>query len=238
MAAPTGLARGLQRLLSVESIELDVPYRRPGPASLLNPRRLEIVLTAAAYPGVHLRSASRLLLSPLPSLRFHVEKLRERGLLRLLESAGRAHLFLTGMYPPRFEPFLAAWEDPLLRRVVSMIRDHPGIDGDSLRRQIVPDGKALRRALRALRACKAIRESVSRKGHRYWTTAAWRAFESVCDRGSGDRLQRFLSVLREEGLHPLLEEMAVDRARISVDGPRFRIRFSLPLDPLRREASA
>jgi len=238
VAAPTGFARGLERALGLEPVQLEVPDRMPGAVLLLNPRRLEILLAAAAYPGVHLRSASRLLLSPLPSLRFHVEKLRERGLLRTWKSGRRLHLYVPGMYPPRFEPFLATWEDPLQRRVLALIWDHPGIERRALRRQLITDAGVLSRALGPLLERDAIRESASRRGTRYRTTAGWNSFDRACRDRTGERLQRFLSLLRAEGLRPLLEEMAVDRARISVDGPRFRVRFSLPLDPLRRDAKA
>ncbi len=231
---PSGLAKGLQRALSLEAVTLDQPSRRPGPSWLLNPRRLEIVLTAAAYPGIHLRSASRLLLSPLPSLRFHVERLAVHNLLRTRRMGNRVLLFLSGQFPPSVEPFLAVWEDPLDRRVLELIRAHPGIPRPLLGRQIVPDSGVLERSLARLRAVGAVRTRGAREGRRFEVTAGWRRFEDLCRRGMADRLQVFLSLLEAEGLHPLLEELRTDEARIAVDGPRSRIRFTLPLNPLGR----
>ena len=235
VAASSGFARGLQRALGVEAVKLDQPTRRAGPSWLLNPRRLEIVLTAAAYPGVHLRSASRLLVSPLPTLRFHVIRLSAHGLLRTRRVGNRVLLFLPGQFPARFEPFLAAWEDLLDRRVLEIVRDHPGVLRSTLGRQIVPDAGVLERSLRRLHGLGAVRERGSREGRRFYLSAAWRRFESECVKGMPDRLQGFLALLDSEALHPMLEELTSDRARISVDGPRSRIRFTLPLDPLRRE---
>lgn len=235
MAVPSGFARGLQRALGVEAVKLDQPRRRAGPSWLLNPRRLEIVLTAAAYPGVHLRSASRLLLSPLPTLRFHVERLSAHGLLRTRRVGNRVLLFLPGQFPARFEPFLAAWEDPLDRRVLEIVRRHEGLLRSTLGRQIVPDDGVLERSLGRLRRLGTIRVRGTRDGRRFYVTAAWRRFEDVCEAGMPDRLQGFLALLEAEDLHPLLEELATDRARVSVDGPRSRIRFTLPLNPIRRE---
>ncbi len=229
---PSGLAKGLQRALSLESVKLEQPQRRPGTSWLLNPRRLEIVLTAAAYPGIHLRSASRLLLSPLPSLRFHVERLAGHNLLRTRRMGNRVLLFLPDQFPASVEPFLAVWEDPLDRRVLRIVRDHPGISRSLLGRQIVPDAGVLERSLARLRKVGAVRVRGSRDRRTFEVTAGWRRFEELCARGTADRLQTFLSLLESEGLHPLLEEMRPDRARISVDGPRSRIRFTLPLNPL------
>ncbi len=237
MAVPSGLARGLQRALSLESVKLEQPSRRPGTSWLLNPRRLEIVLTAAAYPGVHLRSASRLLLSPLPSLRFHVERLAAHSLLRTRRMGNRVLLFLPGQFPPAMEPFLAVWEDPLDRRVLQIVRGHPGIARPVLGRQIIPDSGVLERSLARLRKVGAIRVRGSRERRRFEVTAGWRRFEAVCRKGAADRLQGFLSLLEAEGLHPLLEELRADQARISVDGPRSRIRFTLSLDPLSHGAT-
>ena len=234
MAVPSGLARGLQRVLSVEAVTLEQPSRRPGPSWLLNPRRLEIVLTAAAYPGIHLRSASRLLLSPLPSLRFHVERLRVHGLLRTRPMGNRVLLFLPGQFPTAVEPLLAAWEDPLDRRVLDLIRTHPGIPRSLLGRQIVPDSGVLERSLARLRKVGAVRARGARDRRRFEVTVGWRRFEAQCRRGMADRLQGFLSLLEAEGLHPLLEELRTDRARVSVDGPRSRLRFTIPLNPLDR----
>ena len=238
VSEPTGLARGLQRALSLESVRLDVAERQPGPAVLLNPRRLELLLTAAAYPGVHLRSASRLLLSPLPSLRFHVRRLEERGLLRTWRSGARVHLFVPGMFPARAEPFLAVWEDPFDRRVLRLIEARPGISREALGRQIVPDSRYLERSLRRLLACGAVRTRPSKDARRFWLTSGWTRFGRLCHDGVPERLQRFLDLLRDEGLHPSLEEVSTDRVRMSVDGPRFRIRLALPLDPLTRDAKS
>lgn len=233
MAASSGFAKGLQRALGLESVSLDQPGRRAGPSWLLNPRRLEIVLTAAAYPGVHLRSASRLLLSPLPTLRFHVDRLAGHGLLRTRRMGNRVLLFVPGQYAARFEPFLATWQDPLDRRVVEIVTGHPGILRTTLGRQIVPDAKILETSLTRLRKLGALRVRGSRGSRRYYMTAAWSRFAAACEKGTPDRLQVLLSLLEGEDLHPHLEELTSRRARISVDGPRSRIRFSLPLDPLR-----
>ncbi len=235
MALPTGFARGLERALGLESVKLDQPTRRSGPSWLLNARRLEIVLTAAAYPGIHLRSASRLLLSPLPSLRFHVQRLAAHGLLRTRPAGNRVALFVPGQFPAWAEPFLVAWEEPLDRRVLTMIRDHPGVPRITLGRQVVPDSGFLDRSLTRLHAVRAVRVRGAREGRHYSATAAWSRFEALCRDGRADRLQVFLNLLGGEDLHPLLEEMTADRARVSVDGPRARVRFTLPLDPLTRE---
>lgn len=237
VSVPSGLARSLQRALSLESVRLDQPSRRPGPSWLLNPRRLEIVLTAAAYPGIHLRSASRLLLSPLPSLRFHVDRLARHDLLRTRRMGNRVLLFLPGQFPPSVEPFLAVWEDALDRRVLEIVRAHPGVPRSILGRQIVPDSGVLERSLSRLRKVGAVRVRGARDRRRFEVTAAWRRFETLCAKGMADRLQGFLSLLESEDLHPLLEELRTDRARIGVDGPRSRIRFTLPLNPLDHESA-
>ncbi len=89
--------------------------------------------------------------------------------------------------------------------------------------------------LRRLLAAEAVRSRGSGPGRRYWVTAQWSRFERRCHDGVPERLQRFLLLLRGEGLHPILEEATADRARMSVDGPRFRIRFALSLDPMLRD---
>lgn len=234
VAAPTGIARSLQQTLEVESVRLEVPERREGRILLLNPRRLEILLTAAAYPGVHLRSASRLLLAPLPSLRFHVQKLASDGLLHVRRTPGRAALFLPSTWPPRFEPFLSAWQDPFDRRILRLVRGNPGIPLSTLRRQVLPDARPLGASLTRLISCGAIRRQ-GPADPRLAPTPRWRRFEAACREETPRRLERFLGLLREEGLRPMLEEASAERARISVDGPRSRIRFVLPLNPLQRD---
>lgn len=142
------------------------------------------------------------------------------------------------MYRPRVEPFLAVWEDPFDQRVLRLIRERPGIPREALRRQVVPDSRPLERSLSRLLACGAIRMKTSDVGRRFWSSADWRKFEKLCLDGVPDRLQRFLDLLESEGLHPVLEEVSTDRVRMSVDGPRFRIRFALPLNPVTRDERA
>lgn len=232
VAPSTGFARGLERALGLETVKLEQPVRVAGTSWLLSPRRLEIVLTAAAYPGVHLRSASRLLLSPLPSLRFHVERLAAEGLVRTRRLGNRVALFLPRQFPARMEPFLGVWQDPLDRRVLQLIRGHPGIARAALGRQVVPDSGFLERSLARLRRCGAIRSRGRKGAWRYWTTAAWKRFERYCRNNTSSRLQTLLGILDAQGLRPFIEEMSTDHVRVSVDGPRSRIRFALPLNPL------
>lgn len=233
VSSPGGITRSLQRALEVEAIDLDQPTRVSGPTLLLNPRRLEIVLAAAAYPGLHVRSLSRLLLVPLPSLRFHVEKLEGAGLLQVRRGGRRTSAFLPSLWAARDEPFLVAWENPVDRRVMHLVRTSPGIPESALRRQIVPDAGVVTRSLRRLVRCGALRVRGAHE-RRCTPTAAWTRFERSCRAGAGARLERFLLILREQGLRPMLEEASTERARISVDGPRFRLRFVLPLNPLSR----
>jgi hypothetical protein len=161
--------------------------------------------------------------------------LEEQGLLRTWKSGSRVHLFVPGMYPLRVEPFLALWEDPFDRRVIRLIGEHPGLTREALGRQIVPNASVLERSLKRLLGFGVVRSTGSVQGRRFWVTASWKNFESLCQKGIPDRLQRFLSLLEAEGLRPVLEEMSPDRVQMSVDGPRFRIRFALPLNPLTRD---
>jgi len=222
----------------MESVRLDQPYRPSGPAFLLNPRRLELVLAAAAYPGIHLRSASRLLLSPLPSLRFHVRRLVDRGLLKTRAFQGRLLLFVPGMYPRTHELLLGVWADPFDRRVLTMIRDHPGLSRAEIARGVLANAATLGQSLRRLRASGAVRSHGPRSDPKFTMTKAWAAFETSCREAIPQRTECFVSLLAGEGLHPFIEEATADRIRLSVDGPRFRVRFALPLDPLQTSGSA
>src|SRR6266540_7271637 len=118
VAAPRGIARKIRTILDVQDVPMTPPARRGGRSWLLHPRRLEVLLAAAAYPGLHLRSASRLLLQPLPSLRYHVEQLVEQGFLERRRYGGRTALFASGVYPRTSERFLVAWEDPIERAIL------------------------------------------------------------------------------------------------------------------------
>lgn len=230
----SGLAKGLERVLSLEPLVTEARWT-PASSLLLNPRRLEILLAAAAYPGVHLRSASKLLLSPLPSLRFHVRRLEAEGLAGVRRVGNRAALFVPGTFPSWAEPLLVLWQDSLDRHVLQLIRGHPGIAETDLARQLVADPAALGGSLGRLVAWGAVHRRSARGLRSYATTARWHRLELLCRDRVADRLQVFLTLLNREGLHPMLEEASTSRARLSLDGPRFRIRLTLPLDPLRNE---
>ncbi len=208
------------------------PARRGGRSWLLHPRRLEVLLAAAAYPGLHLRSASRLLLQPLPSLRYHVEQLVEQGFLERRRYGGRTALFASGVYPRTSERFLVAWEDPIERAILVALagkRTDVDVVAEAAR---LPVPSLLGR-LRRLAAIGAVRISEGAV-RRISLTPEWRAFERDCHARTGARLDRFLNLLERDDLHPTAETLDRGRARITVDGPRSRIRFVLPLDPIAR----
>lgn len=231
--ASSSVALALRRALDVESVPMGRPPRRPGPAWLLNPRRLEIVLAAAAYPGIHLRSASRLLLSPLPSLRFHLRRLEEERLIKRARVRDRVHLFILGMFPPSTEPFLIVWQNPIERGILAAIRTKPGTVRSDLLRSVGASAADVDRAIRVLVSLGAIRRAGREPNLRLHMTVAWKAFEARCESGEEQRLRRFLSLLESQSLNPTAEAIEDHRARISVDGPKSRVRFVLPLDPLR-----
>ncbi len=214
---------------------MERPPRRAGPSWLLNPRRLEIVLTAAAYPGIHLRSASRLLLSPLPSLRFHVRRLQENGLVSSLRSCGRVHLFISDMYPAWAENLLASWEEPTDRAVLTYVRGHPGIRRSAVDRVLRIRRAPLHQAIQRLVSRRVIRASTSAEDPRLRVTSAWDRLQELCATDAEKRLRRFLAILDLQGLSPVAQPIDRERVRISVDGPRARLRFVLPLNPLRRD---
>jgi len=232
MASPS-VALALRRALDVESVSLGRPLRRAGPAWLLNPRRLEIVLAAAAYPGIHLRSASRLLLSPLPSLQFHLRRLEEQRLIKRVRVQDRVHLFIPGMFPPSMEPFLIALQDPIDRSILEAIRARPGTVQSDLLSSAGTSPPDVDRAIRSLVSLRAIRRAGMEPNPRLHVTAAWKAFETRCETGEEQRLRRFLSLLESQSLNPAAQAIEDHRARISVDGPKSRVRFVLPLNPLR-----
>lgn len=232
MPERVGIGRRLRDTLDVRYEDLVRPGRKPGRAWLLDPRRLEILLAAAAYPGIHLRSASRLLLSPLPTLRYQVRILESRGILVTRRQRSRVHLFVPRMFPAKWERLLEAWQDPDGRKVIAFLRGGERLPSARLLESLGMSPRALTRTLSWLRSQGVVRQGRSQGEEWYRLSAGWVSFERGCRSGAEERLERFLAVLRADDLHPAIESIEGDRARITVDGRRSRIRFVLPLDPL------
>ncbi len=233
VAVPSGIARKIRTILDVQDVPMTPPARRGGRSWLLHPRRLEVLLAAAAYPGLHLRSASRLLLQPLPSLRYHVAQLVDQGFLERRQYGGRTALFASGMYPRASERFLVAWEDAIDRAILVALAGRPTTKTDRIAEAARLSPPALTMRLRRLAAIGAVRLSRA-SVPRVSVTRQWRAFERDCHARTGVRLDRFLGLLERDDLHPAAETLDRGRVRITVDGPRSRIRFVLPLDPIAR----
>ena len=233
MDVPSGIARKIRTILDVQDVLMTPPARRGGRSWLLHPRRLEVLLAAAAYPGLHLRSASRLLLQPLPSLRYHVEKLVDQGFIERRRYGGRTALFASGMYPRTSERFLVAWEDPIDRAILLALGGRRTTRADLVAeaaRLALPTVMVRLRRLAAIGAVGFSRDAVPRVS----LTKPWRAFERECHARTGARLECFVGLLERDDLHPAAEPLDRGRVRITVDGPRSRIRFVLPLDPIAR----
>ena len=232
MAAPSNVARALQRVLDIEILPPSETIRPPGPAALLNPRRLELVLTAAVYPGLHLRSAARLLSSSLDAVRHHAKRLEADGLLRLRRIGRRTVLLVPGQFPRTAEPLLAAWADPKGRQVLEALRSPRPVGRTELLATLGTPSGSLDRTIRRLEQAGAIRIVRGPKGLRVAPSGAWTRLERSARDRSAARLRRFTVLLERQGLRPNVEATDGDRARLNVDGPRGRLRFSLPLNPL------
>lgn len=233
VVVPSGIGRLLRGVLDVESVPQIVVGHRTGRAILLNPRRLEIVLAGAAYPGLHLRSASRLLLQPLPSLRFHVKALKSHRLLETRTYFSRMALFVPALYPTSVEPFLVAWEDPPLRDILKRLNIESAMTIEAIANEVRATPASVARGADRLRLIGALR--LIDRGRKISLSHRWRAFEALCGNERSKRSDRMVSLLAEADLHPTAAEQSDGICRFEVDGPRSRIRFSLPLDPLARE---
>lgn len=231
--ATPSIARALQRVLELEILPPSGTIRPPGPTALLNPRRLELLLTAAAYPGIHLRSAARLLLLSLDALRGHAARLEAEGVLRRDRMGRRVCLFVPGMFGPTAERLLTSWSEPTDRRVLGALRSRGPANRADLAASTHLHPHALDRVLRRLVSAGAIRLRPTGAGTVVALTPAWRRFERECRVRVHDRLDRFSALLEAQALRPEVEEVEGTRARYRVDGPRGRVRFVLPLDPLR-----
>lgn len=232
MAAPPNVARALQRILELEVLPPSETVRPPGPTALLNPRRLEVVLTAAAYPGIHIRSAARLLVSSLDAVRGHVARLEADRVVRTRRQGRRVCLFVSGQYRPGEETLLALWADPVDRRTLEALRRRDPSTRPELLAATGLGSGALDRSLGRLRAAEAIWTTLEARLVTVRRTPVWRRFEFACRTRGQARLERFRALLAAQALRPAVEAVEANRARLSVDGPRARIRFVLPLDPL------
>src|SRR6266511_5539546 len=184
VAVPSGIARKIRTILDVQDVPMTPPARRGGRSWLLHPRRLEVLLAAAAYPGLHLRSASRLLLQPLPSLRYHVERLVDQGFLERRRYGGRTALFPSGMFPRASERFLVEWEDAIDRAILVALAGRPTTKTDRIAEaaRLSPPARAMRLCrLPSIGAVRLSRASVSRVS----VTRQWRAFERDCHARTG-----------------------------------------------------
>ena len=73
-----------------------------------------------------------------------------------------------------------------------------------------------------------------RGGERIGLSHRWHEFEALCRNERHHRAEKIDALFQEENLHPKVAELGEGSYRFEVDGPRFRMRFTLPLDPLLR----
>ena len=128
---------------------------------------------------------------------------------------------------------MVAWEDPIDRAILLALVPRRTTRADPIAKAARLALPALTVRLRRLDAIGAVRFD-QHAVPRVSLTKPWRAFERECHERTGARLDRFLGLLERDDLHPAAETLDRGRVRITVDGPRSRIRFVLPLDPIAR----
>src|SRR6266566_3362869 len=160
-------------------------------------------------------------------------RLVDEGFIECRRYGGRTALFASGMYPRTSERFLVAWEDPIDRAILLALGGRRTTGADLVAeaaRLALPTVMVRLRRLAAIGAVGFNRDAVPRVS----LTKPWRAFERECHARTGARLECFVGLLERDYLHPAAEPLDRGRVGITVDGPRSRIRFVLPLDPIAR----
>ena len=201
----------------------EVTPRASGVSVLLNDRRRKVFLTVLDRPGIHLRELARSLDIPLQSLSWHVDILKDAGLLQSTRIGKFAALSVTGQVRLESLKDLALLDivknAAIIRVLQRRARTRSQVSGDL---KVYP--QALDPSLRSL----FTRGLIARDPGRVEFEVGPRMQEIIEEFRDSleDREATLLELLARDGLQPALTGRDGTKLEIEVNGARKRVKLA------------
>jgi len=205
MGRRRSVGRALQRALGAEFVLPAVEPREGGTSLLMNPRRQRILEYVWNRPCSHLRGISRDLRIPAQSLRWHLIRLQEGGVLASKRVKGKTVYFAPWAIREGDVPLFASLANGLRGRIVRYVLQERRTTQSDIFRGLKTYQQAVLPPLGELAGLGLLR-TWKENGKRFYEPGdAYARLMQNYAAASGERVDRLLAVLRRDGVSPKVQ---------------------------------
>lgn len=229
-----GVGRALRRALGAEFALPEVEPRDSGRSLLMNPRRQRVFEYVWNHPCTHLRRISRELRIPAQSLRWHLLRLREGGVLASRRVKGKTVYFAPWAVRDEDVPLFASLANGVRGRIVRYVAEQKQTTQSEIFRGLNTYQQAVLPPLGELTDLGLLR-TWKENGKRFYVLGdAYARLHGNYTAAASDRLDRLLAVLQHDGVSPKVQSRADHEVQIQVSNGVQKSVLRLRLTPAMR----
>jgi DNA-binding transcriptional ArsR family regulator len=228
------VGRALQRALGTGFVLPEVEPREGGTSLLMNPRRQRVFEYVWNYPCSHLRRISRELGIPPQSLRWHLLRLRESGLLASAEAKGKTVYYAPWAIRAEDVTLFATLSNGAHGKIVRFVAERKETTQSEIFRGLKTYQQAVLPPLGELTRLGLLR-TWKENGKRFYVLGdAHARLQGNYAAASHERLDRLLAVLKRDGVSPKVQSRGDDEVQVQVSSGVQKSVLRLRLAPAMR----
>jgi len=211
-----GVGRALQRALGAEFVLPAVEPREGGTSLLMNVRRQRVLEYVWNHPCAHLRRISRDLRIPAQSLRWHLIRLQEGGVLASKRVKGKTVYFAPWAIREGDVPLFASLANGLRGRIVRYVLQERRTTQSYIFRGLKTYQQAVLPPLGDLTRLGLLK-TWKEDGKRFYELGeAYGRLQGNYVAASAERLDRLLAVLKHDGVSPKVQSRGDREVQVQV----------------------
>ena len=228
-----GVGHAFRRALGSEFVLPQVEPREGGTSLLMNPRRQRAFEYVWNHPCSHLRRMSRELRIPPQSLRWHLLRLCDGGVLASRTVKGKTVYYAPWAVRDEDVPMFAAMANGTRGKIVRLVAQQTRITQSEIFRGLRTYQQAVLPPLAELTGLGLLK-TWKENGKRFYELGdGYARLEGSYAAASAERLDRLLTILRHDGVSPRILSRAPEEIQVQVStGVQksvLRLRLSPPL---------
>jgi len=228
------VGRALRRALGEGFVLPEVEPREPGTSLLMNPRRQRVFEYVWNHPCSHLRRISRDVQIPPQSLRWHLLRLREGGILASRAVKGKTVYFAPWALREQDVRLFASLSNGMKGRIVRWVAERRRTTQSEIFRGLKTYQQAVLPPLAEL-ASLGILRTWKAEGKRFYELGdAYARLGTEYAAVSSERIARALAVLAEDGVSPKVASRGDHEVQVQVSNGVQKSILRLRLTPAMR----
>jgi DNA-binding transcriptional ArsR family regulator len=224
------VGKALVKALGLETIKLDIEYRKGGKSQLMNPRRFRVFFHLWKNPCSHIRQISKSAKIPVESLKWHLKTLERSKFVHSKRFARRVAYYPKELIRKEDVELFAQLSDPKRKKIVSILgQGSDGVGLEEMSSKLSISKQALNHHISILKRLSVIRSAEGDRSGIYSLDERMNGLNQEYEGRADEVLAWLLSLLDEDCLNPEVKKRQEEfiRLRLSLGTGKKTIRLHM-----------